>query len=52
MTEKPMKFTMFQQESLAIAKMNARCALCIPNYLQAIHPNFVHAYGHYTMRGF
>ena len=21
-------------------------------YLQAIHPNFVHAYGHYTMRGF
>jgi len=21
-------------------------------YLQAIYPNFVHAYGHYTMRGF
>jgi len=41
-------YGILKQESLDIAKMTARCA----HNIQAIHPNFVHAYGHYTLRGF
>jgi len=40
--------THWKQESCAIAKMTARCAL----YIGYSNPNFVHAYTSTTLRGF
>jgi len=39
-------FRYSKQESCAIAKMTARCAL----YISQFHPNFLHAYVHYFVR--